>query len=513
MATHNLNKNRVTIALMLVGLAIAGIIYMQFIGLRDSYQISQQQTAIKVREIFNQGINDYKNDKAKELRVVVKNFINHDNNYFSQNRNYNGGIFVGYGDGHHAWYMWKVSPKELVEFKKDRKDFLLKKIDRLNLDELVDAYSPLVGAIEYADTTYLGYLATQAANKFNNIYTDTAAISRAIKKRFEKNNIAFKGSIHGYETSLANESVIRSKIEKRNQSGDSLLASRLIFTNDQGSLNEKLKGVVLSIKMPIPYMLRSITTTITGSLLLMLFIVFCIVYLLYLFMKQKKLSDIKNDFISNISHELKTPIATVQAAVQGMQHFDILNDKQKTQQYLNTAATELQRLSGMVNQILSVSMFESQQFVINPTIFNLREAIEQTIDSQTLLQQKQANITLVYTAPVEVTADKNYLTQAISNLIENAIKYSDANANLIINCHSVDKGIAIEVQDNGPGIPKVYQPYIFQKFFRVPGLSTQVRGHGLGLNFVQKIIEKHGGLVRLQQSDANGTTFYLFLPQ
>jgi len=255
-------------------------------------------------------------------------------------------------------------------------------------------------------------------------------------------------------------------------------------------------------------------TSIIGSLLLMLFLGFCIIYMLYLIIRQKKLSDIKNDLIANISHELKTPIATALAAVQGLRYFDTQKDAAKTGQYLDTASAELQRLSGMVNKILNTSVFESDQFAISPTRFDLKELMEQIIDSMRLIQPENAIITLNYTVTREVTADKASLYQSIINLVDNALKYSGEAPHVLVDCRDVRGGVEISVQDNGPGIAQAHQKHIFDKFYRAPQPDGhRVKGHGLGLNYVKAIIEKHGGTVELKTSDEQGSTFSIYLPQ
>ncbi|MEO6520861.1 MAG: HAMP domain-containing sensor histidine kinase [Mucilaginibacter sp.] len=230
-------------------------------------------------------------------------------------------------------------------------------------------------------------------------------------------------------------------------------------------------------------------------------------------MQQKKLADIKNDFISNISHELKTPIATTLAAVQGMQYFDVLKDDKKTEQYLSTASNELERLSAMVTKILNISIFESADFTLNPTEFNLKELIESIIASQEIRQEKPISLTLNYLAAETVFADKTHLYNVIINLIDNAIKYSADKVTISIDCMNIPKGIKLSIQDDGPGIAQEYQKNVFDKFFRVPNPNDHsVKGYGLGLNYVKHIIEKHGGTIAIK-SDDTGSIFIIKLSQ
>jgi two-component system phosphate regulon sensor histidine kinase PhoR len=236
--------------------------------------------------------------------------------------------------------------------------------------------------------------------------------------------------------------------------------------------------------------------------------------MLYLIIRQKKLSEVKNDFISNMSHELKTPIATTLAAVQGMQYFDILKDDKKTADYLAIASEELKRLSAMVTKILNSTVFESSEFVIDPAVFNLKKAIEEVVSAHHLLGQGNVAITLNYNIPDKVFADRTHLQQAIANLVDNAVKYSDKPLVVLIECSPVGGGVEISIKDNGPGVLKEYQKQIFDKFFRIPTTNCRrVNGYGLGLNYVKVIVEKHQGSVMLKKSDSTGSTFTLFLPQ
>ncbi|RZK98776.1 MAG: HAMP domain-containing histidine kinase, partial [Pedobacter sp.] len=237
------------------------------------------------------------------------------------------------------------------------------------------------------------------------------------------------------------------------------------------------------------------------------------VYMFYLIITQKKLADIKNDFINNMSHELKTPISTALAAVQGMQHFNVLEDPQKTSLYLQTTEGELKKLTSMVSKILNNAVFENGSFEIRKQQFDLKVALEELIANHKMINPN-ASIHLNYTGNEIITGDETYLKIALSNLIDNGIKYAEKDPVLVIECVNALEGIQISVKDNGQGITKDYQERIFEQYFRVPKPDDHsVKGHGLGLAYSRSIIKKHSGTIQLKGSDESGSTFFIFLPK
>lgn len=151
---------------------------------------------------------------------------------------------------------------------------------------------------------------------------------------------------------------------------------------------------------------------------------------------------------------------------------------------------------------------------ISPIVFNLKEAIEEVVSAQHLLGNGNVSLILNCDLSTKIFADRTHLQQAVSNLIDNGIKYTGIPAIISVDCNAVKGGVEISIRDNGPGIPREYQKQIFDKFFRVPSPGDhRVKGYGLGLNYVKAIIEKHGGSIILRSSDNTGSVFILFLPQ
>ncbi|MBC9931618.1 sensor histidine kinase [Chitinophaga qingshengii] len=272
--------------------------------------------------------------------------------------------------------------------------------------------------------------------------------------------------------------------------------------------------VQASFESPLQFILQKMLWTLISSVALLVLTVLCFVYMLRTILKQKKLSEVKNDFINNMTHELKTPIATVSAAVEALQNFNALNDHRKTQTYLDISKNELQRLSDLVEKVLHIAAEEKEDIDLFREDTDLNEVIDNILTNHQLKAAKMLQVRYdnKLTHPT-VYVDKTHLANAINNLVDNAIKYSRDQVQLYISCSEENGVLKIIVRDNGIGIPRSYQENIFDKFFRVPtGDLHNVKGFGLGLSYVKKIVDMHGGTIRVHSEPDKGTEFTLHIP-
>lgn len=253
--------------------------------------------------------------------------------------------------------------------------------------------------------------------------------------------------------------------------------------------------------------LKKGTTGILLSLILSSTVIFSLFYLLYIIRKQKQLSEIKNDFISNITHELKTPIATITSAVEGLLYFNQDNNSEKNKKYLEISTKQLDKLKILVEKILETSLLESKDLILEKENIDLILLIKNTIEKYKTNTDKTITFNSNTTEFIYNT-DVFHFENAISNLIENAIKYGGNEINIRIN-HS-EKETTIEVSDNGSGISTTHQKMIFDKFYRIPSKDKHnVKGFGIGLYYTKNIIEKHNGTIELKTN--NPTTFLIYL--
>lgn len=231
--------------------------------------------------------------------------------------------------------------------------------------------------------------------------------------------------------------------------------------------------------------------------------------------QQQKLARLKNDFISNMTHELKTPIATVSVAIEALRSFDALEDLQRTNEYLDISANEMQRLSMLVDKVLKLSMFENREISLNKEQFDLRDLARGVLVSMKLQFENKGATTALRTTGHNfiITADKLHMTSVLYNLLDNALKYSIKAPDILIHIIDHKQYLEIRVSDNGIGIEKEYKNKIFEKFFRVPsGNRHNIKGYGLGLSYVSHIVQRHMGFIEVESEVNKGSTFSVKLP-
>lgn len=259
--------------------------------------------------------------------------------------------------------------------------------------------------------------------------------------------------------------------------------------------------------------LKQMSGILVTSFVILVILGFSFWYLIRTLLKQKTLDEMKSDFTNNITHELKTPIAVAYAANDALLNFNQATEKEKRDKYLRISQEQLQRLSGLVEQILSTSMERRKTFRLHTEEVLLRPLIDSLIEQHTLKARKPVTIECEIT-PYDLTvmADRTHFSNILSNLIDNAIKYSSGETVIYIRCNRLGEQVQIAVSDNGTGIPAEKQKHIFDKFYRIPtGNLHNVKGYGLGLYYVKTMIEKHGGTVRVQSEPGCGSTFILTL--
>ena len=264
------------------------------------------------------------------------------------------------------------------------------------------------------------------------------------------------------------------------------------------------------------YILKKISPNILLSLLL-LGAVGVSFYLILSNMKaQLGLTAVKDEFISNMTHELKTPIATVGVALEALDNFGVIDDKKKRQEYLDISKHELERLKILVDKVLKMSTLDQDLDTINFTDINIKELTESMLHSMSL-HFKKHGADVDYTSSGEdysTRGDKIHLVNVLYNIIDNAIKYSRKDPKINIQLDSTDHHISISIKDNGPGISKEYLPRIFDRLFRVPNHARHnVKGHGLGLHYAKSVIEKHRGSIAASSELGKSTTFLIKLPR
>jgi two-component system phosphate regulon sensor histidine kinase PhoR len=236
---------------------------------------------------------------------------------------------------------------------------------------------------------------------------------------------------------------------------------------------------------------------------------------LYQLVRQKKISEIKTDFINNMTHEFKTPIATINLALDAIKNPKIISDEEKVKRYVKMIRDENKRMHGQVENVLRISRLEKNQIEISKDATDMHDTIEEAIEHiQLLVDDKKGKVTSHFNAiSTEVLGNQFHLTNIIVNMLENAIKYSEGSPKIDVYTESTNKYFIFKVKDEGIGMGRNAQKYVFDKFYREhKGNIHNVKGHGLGLAYVKEIIESHQGTVYVESEKGKGSLFTVKLP-
>ncbi len=271
--------------------------------------------------------------------------------------------------------------------------------------------------------------------------------------------------------------------------------------------------VFAGFESPGVYFLREMKWLLVSSFLLIGITIFCYAYTVKTLLSQQKLAELKNDFVNNMTHELKTPIATINIAAEAIQGFNL--SKVSTDEYLGIIRQQAGNLANLVDQILKNVISEQENISLNLAAVNTGRLLSRIVTDYKP-QSDAAGVSInceIVDKALTTMADESLLKNAIGNLLDNAIKYSGAGSVINIS-QSVENGnLIISVADSGPGIPQQFQNKVFDRFFRVPsGDIHNVKGYGLGLSYTKSIIERHNGTLTLISNPGNGTEFIISIP-
>jgi two-component system phosphate regulon sensor histidine kinase PhoR len=264
------------------------------------------------------------------------------------------------------------------------------------------------------------------------------------------------------------------------------------------------------------HIFRQVWLPISSSIVFILVIVFCFIYAIRVIIRQKALSDIKNDFINNMTHEFKTPLATVSLAVEALQDPELSNQDKFRARYLGIIKDENKRLVSQVEKVLQAAALDKNDFKLKIEVIHLAELLESTVDHFGLqVESRGGKIEFQNLLKnSEIEGDAFHLTHIFNNLLDNANKYSKENPRIKVVAKDDLNQVTVTIQDQGIGMSKDAVKKIFDKFYRVPtGNVHDVKGFGLGLSYVKTMLEAHHGAIQVQSESGRGSTFTINLPK
>jgi two-component system phosphate regulon sensor histidine kinase PhoR len=256
--------------------------------------------------------------------------------------------------------------------------------------------------------------------------------------------------------------------------------------------------------------LSSLKWMLAGAILFMGVIVAAFYVTIRTLLNQKKLSEIKSDFINNMTHEFKTPIATISLAVDALKNEKVQAEPDRAKYFTGIIKEENIRMNKHVETILQAALMEKEEFRLNKKTLSVHKIIKQTIEKYQLQLQKQEGQVheLLNATNDSIEGDEVHFTNAISNLIDNAIKYSNAAPDITITTHCTKKHLIIQIADKGIGMSRETEKRIFEKFYRAhTGNIHQVKGFGLGMSYVKSVIDAHEGNIKVSSTLGKGSTF------
>lgn len=328
-----------------------------------------------------------------------------------------------------------------------------------------------------------------------------------LQREFEDKNIQTPYEFGIYSDGLATK--VKSKNYRESPTGPQY--STPIFLNQNGEGQYEL---MVSFPEKNEYVLSSILGIGGLTFLLTLFIVLVCSTALYQIIQQKKISEIKTDFINNMSHEFKTPIATINLAVDSIMNPKTINAPKRIEQYLKMIREENTRMLTQVENVLRISQLEKSRTPINKEPIHLHPLIEEAIHHISLIVSNKGGVikTKLKAENDLFVGNESHFTNVIINILDNAVKYSETSPKIEVITENKNGTINVKIIDNGIGMDKLTQKRVFQKFYREQsGNIHNIKGHGLGLSYVKRIVDLHYGQITLDSKKGVGTTFSITL--
>lgn len=481
-----------------ITLAIIATIAAQVYWNIKNYEVNKQHFTNQIQSSFDSAVEKYFAGIAKK---DVSNFIKPDTSSTKKveisisNHNYTNQVWVqSIGDS----IPTKSKKKLLQPTLRHSGSIILKELDSISDINQISIFKNKIDSLDLSQFT--------SKILFSFIMNDVKLeeIDSLFRLELQRKNITLQ---HGFR--LIDKSPLSQKesVKTYNLEGFSndfqSAISNSPFVNTHSTLELRYTNTTTSI-------LKRMLESILLSLLLSGIIIGCLLFLLKIIFNQKQLSEVKNDLISNITHEFKTPISTISLALEGLENSDIVKDETKKKQYLSMSKDQLNKLNQMVEKLLETATLKADQFELDKEQINLSELIKNSVKKYQFSNPNKS-ISLTVDSNLNFQADALHFENAFNNIIDNAIKYGGNS--IKINTQSTKGNIELLIEDNGDGFENQYKQKIFDQFYRIPtGNIHNVKGFGIGLYYTKNIIEKHGGKIIVSENKKGKVIFKITLP-
>ena len=522
-----MNKKLYTSLVLLMSFSLIGIILMQGYWIYSSWQNKEEEFSLAVNRTLREVVDEIQsrelNDYVFTYQMLIDSIGTPDESNFTdvflfldEDQSSNLSTFFAYGILEEDYNINlpdnlsnRYGDDDIKDYKAVKTTIVNKNIfdrreNRLNasISKLKSVEGIALFKVEKYKSAFQEYASSLPIHK----RTTSREIQILLNNGFNDRNIITPYEFGIYSNGLSTK--VKSNNYMEVQSGPKY---SIPFLNDESS--SVSYNLVVSFPDKQQYVLSSIIGVATLSFMLTLIVVVIATSALYQIIQQKKLSEIKNDFINNISHEFKTPIATINLALDAISSSTkSLNDKSMS--YLGMIREENSRMLSQVENILRISQLEKSSNPFTMEKIDIHEVIEDAIEHVKLIvESKKGSIDLSLKAlDSNISGNSNHLENIIINILDNAVKYSKENPKIVVSSTNINKDIRLCIEDNGIGMDKNTQKLIFEKFYREQnGDIHDIKGHGLGLSYVKKIIDFHNGKILLESEKGTGTKFYITL--
>jgi two-component system phosphate regulon sensor histidine kinase PhoR len=524
-----MNKRLFVSLVILMSLSLIGIISVQLYWIKSSVEDKEEQFSNAVTEVLNKvtdkiedremsdyserflslkdSVGEFKSSNLSNIFFIDRDLNSNEILFYSHGileEDYNiASTFFDNGNGNDTATIKNYTSKRTKtvykeDFGLDGKSYRLNPIQKL---EKVGGLSSIDKAI--FDDVYREYAEKVPIHKRVTIQEIELLLNRELENR---------GIDIDYEYGVYSKGLPTKVRSKRFKIGETTVYKVPFFKDSEGNSNFTL---LLSFPKKKKFLLRSILGMAILSLVFTLIIVVAYSGAIYQLIRQKQISEIKSDFINNMTHEFKTPIATINLAVEAIKNPKIIGDQEKVFRYLQMIRDENKRMHAQVENVLRISKLEKNQLDISKDRVDIHDIINKSITHVQLIVTDRGGYihTHLNAERSEVLANEMHFGNVIVNILDNAVKYSPEAPKIDVFTEVANNNIVIKVQDQGAGMSKAVLKKVFEKFYREhTGDIHNVKGHGLGLAYVKKIVEDHQGEVYAESEKDKGSSFYIKLP-
>ncbi len=522
-----MNKRIFLVLVVLMSCSLIGIILVQAYYINNSIQNSENQFNFNVKKALSYVSNTIENEEKEDyLRkfndllsqgainvndttAIINIYLKEDNPENNQTVIYRNGIFeenykvssslfdIGYDSVNVKRILQKRETETIENNSVDGSKNLSAMLSKLSK---INESTHIALETVYKDKAYLKPLHKRVdADKINRLLV--------LKLLEDDINIGYEFAI--YSNGLA------TKVKTENFHLDQNKASTFsvpFFYNENDDSNYRL---LVNFPERKKFILSSVLTMLILSIVFTLIIIIAYSSALYQLIKQRQISEIKTDFINNMTHEFKTPIATINLALDSIRNPKVIDDKEKVLRYLGMIKEENKRMHAQVENVLRISKLEKNELNISKERVELNDLVEDAITHvELIVEDRGGNIeTHLNAEKSSVLANETHFTNVLVNVLDNAIKYSPEQPKIIVTTELAGNNILVHIKDHGSGMSKVAQKRVFEKFYREhTGNIHNVKGHGLGLAYVKRIVEDHHGHISVESEKEKGSTFTIKLP-